>query len=533
MPSTHIIKTTLPINQKIKIKIDEFIKKTKSNQYTKIEKFLKNELSIDAICDQDIIAGFDHDWSNMEGNADILCRPLNKEQCSILLYICNNLLIPVTISAGKTNLTGSATPMGGMIISIIRMNRSDSILVNNSKKTVSSSVGVYLEDLRNKVLEKSNNKLFFPVDPTSRKEAMVGGTISCNASGFIPGPKGAMRYWVKEIEFVLPSGEYINIKKGEYISKDGIFIIKGNKTNYEIFVPKYPRPKIKNASGPFSSPEGKIDLIDLIVGSEGIFGMITSCVLKLEKKPSDFIELFIRLKNEDEAFKFYHYVHNILDEDMGKLSAFEYFGENCLNYMVNKEQLFTDGCDVAIYMQIPVIKNLSDDIEKWYNIISDSGIINKDNQIISLNEPQNWKTFFEARHSMPANALEKARINKVLSIITDTIVPPNNFNIFIKDVHDMLKKSKIDYLLFGHLGDCHLHFHLIPNKNNVEQSINIYNKIIDKSTELGGVYSAEHGTGKRKKMDLLKCYNQDAVNQILKCKNGFDPNLILNQGNIV
>ena len=201
--------------------------------------------------------------------------------------------------------------------------------------------------------------------------------------------------------------------------------------------------------------------------------------------------------------------------------------------MVNKEQLFTDGCDVAIYMQIPVIKKLSDDIEKWYNIISDSGIINKDNQIISLNEPQNWKTFFEARHSMPTNALEKARINKVLSIITDTIVPPNNFNIFIKDVHDMLKKSKIDYLLFGHLGDCHLHFHLIPNKNNVKQSINIYNKIIDKSAELGGVYSAEHGTGKRKKIDLLKCYNQDAINQILKCKNGFDPNLILNQGNIV
>ena len=100
---------------------------------------------------------------------------------------------------------------------------------------------------------------------------------------------------------------------------------------------------------------------------------------------------------------------------------------------------------------------------------------------------------------MPTNALEKARINKVLSIITDTIVPPNNFNIFIKDVHDMLKKSKIDYLLFGHLGDCHLHFHLIPNKNNVKQSINIYNKIIDKSAELGGVYSAEHGTGKRKK----------------------------------
>ena len=97
----------------------------------------------------------------------------------------------------------------------------------------------------------------------------------------------------------------------------------------------------------------------------------------------------------------------------------------------------------------------------------------------------------------------------------------------------MLKESGIDYLLFGHLGDCHLHFHLIPDKNNVDLSLDIYNQIIDKSAELDGVYSAEHGTGKRKKMDLLKCYNQDAVDQILRCKTGFDPNLILNQGNVV
>ena len=50
---------------------------------------------------------------------------------------------------------------------------------------------------------------------------------------------------------------------------------------------------------------------------------------------------------------------------------------------------------------------------------------------------------------------------------------------------------------------------------------------------LDGVYSAEHGTGKRKTMDFFECYGQEAVNQVEKCKLAFDPNNILNTGNII
>ena len=46
----------------------------------------------------------------MKGYGDLLVRPKNNIECAIILktcYICN---ISLTISAGKTNLTGSATP---------------------------------------------------------------------------------------------------------------------------------------------------------------------------------------------------------------------------------------------------------------------------------------------------------------------------------------------------------------------------------------------------------------------------------------
>ena len=106
-------------------------------------------------------------------------------------------------------------------------------------------------------------------------------------------------------------------------------------------------------------------------------------------------------------------------------------------------------------------------------------------------------------------------------------------NEFIQFSHDILQKNNIEYLLFGHLGDCHLHFHVIYTKEETPIINNLYRKIIQKSAELDGVYSAEHGTGKRKTIDFFECYGQRAIDQVEKCKLSFDPNNILNTGNII
>ena len=148
------------------------------------------------------------------------------------------------------------------------------------------SPGVYIEDIRNYVMNESENNLIFPVDPTSRKEAMLGGAISCNASGFIPGDKGAMRYWVDSIELILSNGDIVSASRGQYKSINNEFIINSSDGKQcKISIPSYERPNIKNASGPFTGTDGKVDFIDLIIGSEGIFGCISSATLKLQDKP--------------------------------------------------------------------------------------------------------------------------------------------------------------------------------------------------------------------------------------------------------
>ena len=498
-----------------------------------LKTLLSNSFSIECIDDPEIISSYSRDYSNIDGYADFLVRPCTSRECAIILRLCTKYNFNLTISAGKTNLTGSATPNGGVLLSIERLNEYK-IKIYRNKMTVSCSPNEYLESLREYILDKSNGQLYYPVDPTSRVDAMVSGTISCNASGFVPGKKGATRYWVNSIDVILTSGYCIRIDRGQYISKNGKFIISQGEKEIEIKIPSYNRPKIKNASGPFTCSYGEIDFIDLIIGSEGIFGLISRCELKLAKVPSSYIDLFVSLEKEQDALSFHASIGKILNNDYGKISALEYFGYNCSPFMKNRDYLFKSDDSVGVYLQIPLYGITYDEgLEEWYQKLDDFDINIDFDRVLVLKEPKHWKLFFEARHSLPENALKRAKELNTISIITDTIVPPQYFSRYLLFVHNLLQTNKIEYLLFGHLGDCHLHFHLLPSKDKESLAIELYNLIVKESSKLGGVYSAEHGTGKRKRSDFLECYGPKAASELLSTKKVFDPSLILNIGNVI
>ena len=505
----------------------------KSPTISELVEFLSLEFQIDITSDLDIVNGYERDCSNINGNAEVLCRPINELECALVLRCCQSVKIPLTISAGRTNLTGSATPEGGVILSIEKMTQ-PKVKVDSASKTITTPVGIYLEDMRKEALRQSNNKLHYPVDPTSRKEAMVGGTLSCNASGFIPGPAGATRYWTEGLEFLTPNGFKIFCKRGDYISENGEFIIDFPDGEVIVKVPSYPRPDIKNASGPFSDENGHVDLVDLLVGSEGIFGLITSSTFRLKEMPDEFLDMFFTLPNEIDAVRFHQYIGNHFNGDLSQITALEYFGYNCQTFMDHRETLFNSNSEVGIYLQIPLYNETVEDVaEDWLNILTNSDCGIHEDGILLLNTPQNWQTFFEARHSIPSNALEKTCQMDTWSILTDTIVPPDNFPEFLDVTHSILQTADIEYLLFGHLGDCHLHFHLIPTKEQQHKALEVYHQIIEKSAELDGVYSAEHGTGKRKRPDFLKCYGEEAAEQVRSAKAALDPDFLLNRGNVV
>ena len=88
MCDKHIIKSLNKIDFNVQNKINYFIENISSNKLKDITSFLQNSFSIDITTEKDIIQGFDHDWSNINGYADALCRPKNIFECIIIIKIC-------------------------------------------------------------------------------------------------------------------------------------------------------------------------------------------------------------------------------------------------------------------------------------------------------------------------------------------------------------------------------------------------------------------------------------------------------------
>jgi D-lactate dehydrogenase (cytochrome) len=495
--------------------------------------FLQSRFSLDLVLDQDIIGGFATDSSNLPGKADALCRPTSERECAIVFRTCFRAGIPYTISAGRSNLTGSATPDGGVLVSTVNMLEPE-VMVDASAMTVRAPVGMILEDLRNQVLEQSGRELIYPVNPTSRTDAAVGGAVACNASGFTPGDIGATRAWVASVDFLFPDGMKASAGRGQVVSEAGRFVLDGGGTARDFPVPRHHRPAIKNAGGPFSAPDGSLDFVDLVVGSEGMFGLVTACTLKLEPRPRDYLDLFFSLPEEANALAFADYLRATLPGGVGTLSALEYFGIHSRKYMDHEEKLFRGDNPVAVYVQAPLKEQRVDDAaEAWFEILlaSDCGL--DEDAVMLLDNDRDRAVFLEARHSMPANSLEVVQHRGTYTIMTDTVVPPERFPEFLAFTHETIRSEGMDYLSFGHLGDCHLHFQILPTKEQLPRGAAIYDEVVAKSADLGGIYSGEHGTGKRKRADFLRCYGPEAVEGLRQCKAAVDPEWLLNRGNVI
>ena len=498
-----------------------------------LSQFLHERFAVELTLDPDIVCGFATDQSNLAGAAQAVARPASLRACAVLMRACHGAQIPLTLSGGRSNLTGSATPEGGVVLSTVRL-LSPAPVVDVTRRLVQAPVGMMLEDLRKEVRRQSGDTLVYPVDPTSRAEASIGGTIACNASGFVPGAQGATRDWVEALEVMLPDGGLIHARRGQYISRDGLFLLADGPQVTALPVPRYARPTIKNAGGPFAAQDGVMDFIDFVVGSEGLFGLVTACTLRLREKPPATLDLFFPLPTEADALKFYYFLRARLQGDLGRLGALEYFGVHSRTYMKHEAALFRGENQVAIYLQVPLQgQTLEQAVEEWLELLAAADCHVDADAIILLDNEQSWKIFMEARHSMPAHALEVVQRRGAFTIMTDAAVPPERFPEFLEFTHGLLQRAGMDYLAFGHLGDCHLHFTLLPEKKDLERGVELYDQIVARAAELGGVYSGEHGTGKRKRKDFLRCYGPAAAEQVLRCKRALDPCLLLNRGVVV
>ncbi len=474
------------------------------------------------------------DASNMQGgHATRLCIPETAGEVADILHEANEQGIAVTISGARTGTVGGAIPFGGYVVSLERLNRM--VEIDRERKIAVVQPGVILGDLQ-KAVEAEG--LFYPPDPTEWS-CQVGGTVATNASGARSFKYGATRDFVERLNVVLASGEEIVIRRGEFVADETGSVSVGS---IKFKTPSYERPNVrKNVSGYFNAEP--LDAIDLFIGSEGTLGVITEIELRLIDKPKEFFSGIVFFSEQSDLLAFVEEaklatfaarknpVAIAPGSDMIDASLLEYFDEQALKFISEKFPE-TPAASGAIFFEQEMNGENEDALLASWNDLLEKHNANIERSWFATND-QDREKMRAFRHSLPVSVNERVVKNKQKKIGTDMAVPDENFPAFLRYYKETLDASGLEYVIFGHIGDCHLHANMLPKDDaEAEKARHIYGRCVAQAIMLGGTVSAEHGIGKLKRKYLSAMMGERYLNEMAEIKRAFDPKGILGRGNM-
>ena len=463
--------------------------------------------------DKDQIIGYLEDASNLEGgNADILYIPETEEEVREAVCECAKKKVSLTVSAGGTGTVGSRISREGAILSVERLNKILSIDKENKRAVLQS--GVIINDFLEALAQQG---LFYPPFPTERT-AFIGGNIATNASGEYSYYFGPTRNYIRRIKVLLSTGKFLDIKRGEiFADKEGIIRID----ELSVKIPSYISPQIKNAAGYFSKP--RMDLIDLFIGSEGTLGVITEAEVEII---DDLLSMFIMVIFLPDEQRLLEFVSEIKDNPALKPVSLEYFDKNSLDFLRSDFQSIPASSTAALYIEEEEGENT---LDIWLNLLDKYEVV--DTWISQ--DKKRYQELIDFRHKLPEKVRDYFKEINSQKIALDIAVPDESFGELFHFYKHALNDEKIHFVLYGHIGENHLHLNLFP-KNEEEKVVvsGICNKAIRKAVKMGGTVSAEHGIGKIKHKYLEVMYGRKGIMEMARIKKTLDPHCILGLDNI-
>jgi len=472
------------------------------------------------------------DAANYKGHCDAVYFPESEVEIISIIKNANKNRTKITIAGNGTGLTGARVPEGGIVISMSKMNKI--IELNTQHRFALVQPAVTLRDIQTTV---SKNNLFYPPDPTEQ-DSFIGGNIATNASGAKSFKYGATRNYVLELKIILPNGELLKLKRGENLAGGSKLTLNTENGNQIIInLPSYSLPKTKHAAG-FYVKEN-LDAIDLFIGSEGALGIITEVKLKLLDYPEKLVSGVVFFDNEENALNF---VDEIRTEslkhretkDLGNINArgIEFFDFYSLQLLKADYPQIKDYHTAAIWFEQETDSNNEETLtQKWLNLLEKYSA-DTDNTWFAVDNREIEK-FKDFRHSVSSKVSEYIGKKGFRKVGTDTAVPIESFRKFYDEMKQAVKAKKINYVCYGHIGDCHFHLNMLPKtKDDFEECKILYKRFCNRAVELGGTISAEHGIGKMKREYLLDMYGFESIKQMAEIKNKLDPNRIMGIGNI-
>ena len=461
---------------------------------------------------------------------------------------------PLTISGARTGIVGGAVPLDSRwVLSLSKMDRLIEIATGGTPPEPYARVqaGMTLSSLAEELAafdwkplagDGGPKSWFYPVDPTE-STAFVGGTVATNASGGRSYRYGSTRAWVRGLEVVLADGRTVRLRRGETFASAGVLDAPDVLGPRKLELPDVARPTCKCACGYLVAPD--VDLVDVFVGSEGTLGVVTEVELRLAPTPENILALMCFLpEGPGGAETGLALVKDLkADERLAPLTI-EYFGGTALDMLREERELASDDripelppdAKTAVFLEVAY--EAEEELDALVVAIDErleehGGSLEK---TWAGDEPATREKMRVLRHSVPeaANnrvARRKRDVPELHKVGTDLAVPDEALDDLLAAYHELIPESGLEYVIFGHAGENHLHVNLIPRSGrDLERAKALHEDLARLVVRLGGSVTAEHGVGRLKRSLLEIQYGPEGVAALKRVKDFFDPDSLLNPG---
>ena len=409
--------------------------------------------------------------------------PETNEEVSTILKLCNERKIPLVPFGTGTSLEGNVVGIEeGITISLEKMNKILSVNVEDFDCRVQANVT--REQLNEHLREDG---VFFPIDPGAN--AAIGGMAATSASGTMAVKYGTMRTVITGLTVVLPNGDIVNT---------------GGRTK-------------KTSAG--------YNLTNLFIGSEGTLGVITEVQLRLSPIPESIMSAVCHFPTLEDAVKT---AQETIQYGI-PIARIEMLNKDQMDISINYSKLKDVNVEPTLFFEFHGSEISNKDSIKVVEELSNNNKGSKFKWAADLEERNKlWQARWDVYYSV------KALVNNGRVYSTDVCVPISSITECVKFAEEEVNKIGLRAPMVGHLGDGNFHvlFPYDPNDKEIYKIIREFsNKLIDKTLELKGTITGEHGVGLHKKSYLLK-EHPDNIPLMKTIKRSIDPNNIMNPGKI-
>jgi glycolate oxidase len=415
----------------------------------------------------------------------VVALPETDAQVAALLKACHALKVPVVARGAGTGLSGGAMPHAlGVTLSLAKFNRI--LTVDPKGRTATVQCGV-----RNLAISEAAAPygLYYAPDPSSQIACTIGGNVAENSGG------------VHCLKYGLTLHNVLRVKG---------YTVEGEAVEF----------------GGLTLDQPGLDLLSVVVGSEGMLAVTTEVTVKLVPKPQ--LARCI-MASFDDVRKAGDAVASIIAA--GIIPAGLEMMDKPMTAAV--EDFVHAGYDLSAQAILlcesdGTPEEVAEEIERMQAVLSAAGATRL---AVSEDEAQRLKFWSGRKNAFPASG----RISPDYMCM-DSTIPRKRLADILLAIQSMEQQYGLRCANVFHAGDGNLHPLILYDAKDPDQlrRCELFGAdILETSVRLGGTVTGEHGVGVEKLNSMCVQFSPAEREQMLAIKAAFDPLSLLNPGKVI